>query len=97
MHHVSASRGYAPAICPVCPEADEVDAVAQVDGYADERAPFASLEDFECERGHSINDLTTAQERAILDSALDWISEALDAMRSAADDARFDSYREEGL
>lgn len=96
MMNVSASRGRAPVRCPACPESDEVEAVAQVGGDADERGSYAILEAFECPRGHTMSDLTLAQESTVLADAREWLADALDAMQSAADDARFDSYREEG-
>lgn len=64
---------------------------------SNERGSWAFLESFCCEAGHRLGDLSPAQEGAILESALDWIAGALDAMESARWDGLIDRYREEGF
>lgn len=90
--HPSAAAGRAMISCPLC----EGDAIAEVDGSSDERGSHATLERFECENGHNEDHLTRAEERSVLESALDWLSEAREAMEGAYWDDRHDRMRDDG-
>lgn len=73
-------------MCPACPVDSDVEGIATVGG--------AVLDAFECENGHRLNDLTRSQERTILESAVDWIVDSLDAMRDLQADQRYDMERD---
>ncbi len=92
----SLAKGQAPVLCPACPQDSDSEGVATVGGEGGprdsygHRGPF--LEAFACELGHSLADLTPSQEGAILESAVDYIADAIENLRSAANDQAYDTW-----
>ena len=91
----SAAASRAIVLCPACPEDSDGEAEATVGGGEDERGSYPYLEAYRCENGHHLGDLTPEMEGRVLESTLEWIAEALDAMRSAHDDQVYHNWRDE--
>ncbi len=93
----SVARGIAPYLCPLCALLDrDVEGVVQVEGYEDERGSRAILGRVELPCGHTEDHLTQDQAEDALTSAVEWLSDAREALRDAHWDAKIDEYRENG-
>lgn len=92
----SVSRNRAPVRCLACPEDYEAEGIATVGGVESERGSQPILEDFLCQYGHELSDLTPEQERETLDSAREWLADGREALRDAAWDQRMDEARDYG-
>lgn len=90
----SASQNRAKVACPLCD--DDSDGIAVVGGDESERGSHAVLDAFSCPNGHTQDDLSPSQERATLDSALDYLADARGALTDLGNDQRYDQRREDG-
>lgn len=91
----SFAKGQAPVSCPICAQ-DVEDAIATVGRDQDGRGRrYDVLDGFECPAGHNWNDLSSEQERVVLDAALSWLSDAREALEDAYWDARYQGRSED--
>lgn len=89
----SPSRGQGVVSCPICD--DDSEGLATIGHDTNERGSTVFLEAFVGECGHTLADLTPAQEGIVLEAAAEWVAEALDALMDAHWDQRLDAARDD--
>ncbi len=93
----SVSRGQVVVLCPRCPEDSDGEGLATVGRVEDEWGSEPILERFEgCPNSHTEDDLTPEQTAHILESAVEYLADATEALRDMANDQAMDYYRDEG-